>query len=416
MPKTHKKSKSFYSRHKVFSNITIAIVLILLFLLLTNAISNAKKTAFQNSIQNFYSTGGLPVNGPVGEVVRSETVATTLQNGTAKRILYRTQRADGSYTFSSGLLYTPNNYQPNAPLFVWAHGTIGLADQCAPSRQETIGSAWIDAIMQRGWPVVATDYAGFGTSGTQGYLIGGSESHDVLNSVRAAHNLLGAKLNNQYAIWGHSQGGHSALFSASVASSYLPEYSLVGTAATAPAAQLESLFQQQYQSSASWVIGPYVADTWPNFYPSLGLSDILTKQGLNNYKSIAGKCAIGAALDGIVREKFGQKFFDDGLLNNSGWQQAIAEQTAPVLNSKQPLFLGESLTDQVVLPNTTAQYIQRACASGSNLTSEWLTDVGHVQLQTVISPSVINWIGDRFAGKSNNSTCNQPLPITPSNS
>jgi hypothetical protein len=157
-----------------------------------------------------------------------------------------------------------------------------------------------------------------------------------------------------------------------------------------------------------------VADTWPSFYPSLSLSEVLTKQGMNNYKSLAGKCAIGAALDGIVREKFGQKFFDEGLLTNTTWQRAIAQQTAPILNPSQPLFIGESLTDQVVLPNTTAQYIQRACNAGSNLASEWLTDVGHVQLQTVISPSVINWIGDRFAGKPNIPTCNQPLPITPS--
>lgn len=417
MAKTPKKSKSFYGRHKPAVNIIIALAVIVLLLILTNFISNVKKQAFQNSIGGFYDTSGLSANGPLGEVVRAQPVGSTLQNGTAKRILYRTQKADGSYTFSSGLLYVPNTVQAGgAPLFVWAHGTIGLADQCAPSRQETIGSTWVDAILQRGWPVVATDYAGFGTAGTQGYLIGGSEAHDVLNSVRAAHNLLGGQLGSQYAIWGHSQGGHSALFSASTAGNYLPEYNLVGTAATAPAAQLESLFQQQYKSSASWVIGPYVTDTWPSYYPSLTLDDILTKQGLNNYKAQAGKCAVGAALDGIVREKFGQQFFNDSLLTNVSWQQAIAQQTAPILSSKQLLFVGESLTDQVVLPNTTAQYIQRACNSGSNLTSLWLTDVGHIQLQTVIAPAVLNWVSDRFAGKSTSPTCNQPLPLTPSTS
>jgi len=414
MAKHPKKSKNIYSRHSVAFNILIAIIFILLVLLLTNFISNAKKQAFQNSISNFYNTSGLSLQGPLGEVVRSEAVTTTLQNGSAKRILYRTQKADGTYAYSSGLLYTPKTPQSGgSPLFVWAHGTIGLADECAPSRQENIGSSWVDAILARGWPVVATDYAGFGTAGTQGYLIGGSEAHDVLNSVRAAHNLLGSELNNNYAIWGHSQGGHSALFSASVAGAYLPEYNLVGTAATAPAAQLESLFQQQYNSSTSWVIGPYVSDTWPNYYPTLTLDGVLTKQGLNNYKSQAGKCAAGAALDGIVREKLGQQFFNDSLLDNASWQQAIAQQTAPVLNPKQPLFIGESLTDQVVLPNTTAQYIQRACAAGSNLNSLWLTDVGHIQLQSVIAPAVTNWVADRFAGRSNSSTCNQALPITP---
>jgi len=76
-------------------------------------------------------------------------------------------------------------------------------------------------------------------------------------------------------------------------------------------------------------------------------------------------------------------------------------------------LVAESLTDDVVLPNTTAQYIQRACNANSNIASLWLTNVGHIQLQTVISPDVINWIGDRFAGKVNVSNCNQPLPIAP---
>jgi pimeloyl-ACP methyl ester carboxylesterase len=415
MSKIPKKSKNFYYRHKLAVNILIGVLVVFLILLLTNFISNFKKQTFQNSINGFYSTSGLSTQGKLGEVVRSEAVPTKLQNGTAQRILYRTQKADGTYTFSSGLFYTPNKIQPGgSPLFVWAHGTIGLADQCAPSRQEEIGAPWVDAILQRGWPVVATDYAGFGTTGTQGYLIGGSEAHDVLNSVRAAHSLIGSQLNNSYAIWGHSQGGHSALFSASTSGNYMPEYSLVGTAATAPAAQLESLFQQQYKSSASWVIGPYVIDTWPAFYTALDPGQVLTKQGINNYKSQAGKCAAGAALDGIIREKFGQQFFSDSFLTNPSWQQAIAQQTAPVLSPKQPLFVGESLTDQVVLPNTTAQYIQRACSSGSNLTSLWLTDVGHIQLQAVIAPAVLNWVSDRFTGNPTNPTCNQPLPLTPS--
>lgn len=416
MPKKSKLHSSFFKRHKAFiviSSIFLGIILIFIALYFFNQI---KSMNFQNSLSSFYSTQGLKAEGLLGEVIRSESVKSNLQNGSAKRILYRTQRSDGSYTFSSGLLYTPNTPASNAPLFVWAHGTIGLADQCAPSRQETIGSAWVDEIMQKGWAVVATDYAGFGTPGTQGYLIGGSEAHDVLNSVRAAHNLLGSQLGSSYAIWGHSQGGHSAIFSSSLANSYLPEYNLVGTAATAPATQLGSLFQEQYQSAASWVIGPYVVSTWPSYYPSLQLDGILTKQGLNNYKSLAGKCAIGAALDGTVREWIGQKFFEESFLNSSSWGAVVQQQTAPTLPPNQPLFVGESLTDQVVLPNTTAQYIQRACSAGSNLTSLWLTDVGHIQLQSVIAPAVINWVSDRFSGKATSPTCNQSLPITPSSS
>jgi hypothetical protein len=76
-------------------------------------------------------------------------------------------------------------------------------------------------------------------------------------------------------------------------------------------------------------------------------------------------------------------------------------------------LVAESLIDQVVLPNTTALYMQRACQANSDLTKVWLTGVNHVQLANVVSPTVIGWLGDRFAGLPATSNCNQALPIAP---
>jgi hypothetical protein len=143
------------------------------------------------------------------------------------------------------------------------------------------------------------------------------------------------------------------------------------------------------------------------------LSSVLTKQGLNSYKGIAEKCINQAAIDGLIRQRLGQKFFNEDVSNDSAWQAILNEQTAPALAPNQPLMVAESLTDNVVLPNTTARYIQRSCQAGSNLTQLWLTNVNHIALQTVISPSVINWLDDRFNGRPNVSNCNQPLPIAP---
>lgn len=411
------KNKQLHKSHRLRTLVIIvlAIVLVVAGLVVYNTY---KSNNFQSSIQPFYETSGLIQQGFLGEVLKKEPMGFGMQNGAATRILYRTQKADGSYTFSSGIIFVPNNIAAsNVPLMVWAHGTIGLADECAPSRQQNSpfasSTSWVEPMLQKGWVVVATDYAGFGTPGVQGYLIGGSEAHDVLNSVRAAHNIVGPNLGKNYAIWGHSQGGHSALYSASLSTSYLPEYSLVGTAATAPATELSALFKQQYKSAAGWVIGPYVAATWPSFYSNLDLEPVLTTQGSRSYQSLANKCISAAALDGTIRAQFGQQFFSDNFWNSTAWTQAINQQVAPVLAPSQPLFVGESLTDQVVLPDTTALYIQKACAAGSNLNSLWLTDVGHIQLQSVIAPAVTNWVADRFAGRSNSSTCNQALPIVP---
>jgi hypothetical protein len=412
------KKMSFFKRHKSLATIIFILVGVSVILTTIYIYNSVSISSFQSGLSNFYNTQDLPTEGPLGEVIRSEPLNTTLSNGLAKRIVYRTQKADGTNTFSSGMIFIPNTPATSPrPIVAWAHGTLGMGDECAPSRQQDpvidTGMTWVDSMLERGWVVVSTDYAGFGTPGIEGYLVGNSEANDVLNSVRAAKNVPGSDVGNTYAIWGHSQGGHSALFSSNNTQIYLPEFKLLGTVASAPAAQLQSLFNQQASTAAAWIIGPEVMMSWPNNYPELNVDSILSKPGINNYEPIAKKCVKAAAIEGIVRDKLGQKFFNDNFLTDPQWSNVISQQTAPVLKPNQPLLVAESLTDDVVLPNTTAQYIQRACNANSNIASLWLTNVGHIQLQTVISPDVINWIGDRFAGKVNVSNCNQPLPIAP---
>ena len=411
-----KKKKISKTRH-LHPLITI-LVLCLLAILIFVIINSLQARNFQTGLNNFYNTADIPRVGPLGEVIRTEPVNTDLKNGSANRIIYRTQKKDGEITFSSGMVYVPSKpaLSPR-PIMAWAHGTIGMGDNCAPSRQKVPvvnnGITWVDSMLEKGWVVTATDYAGLGTEGIEAYLVGQAEANDVLNSVRAAKNFSGSDAGNNYAIWGHSQGGHSALFSASRAKSYLEDFNLVGTVASAPAAELPSLFSQQENTAVAWIIGPEAALSWPDNYSGIDLNTVLTKQGINNYKAIAEKCINQAAIDGLIRQRLGQKFFNEDVSTNAVWQDILNEQTAPTLSSSQPLLVAESLTDNVVLPNTTAKYIQRSCQAGSNLTQLWLTDVGHIQLSNVISPSVINWLDDRFNGRPNLSNCNQPLPIQP---
>jgi hypothetical protein len=148
-------------------------------------------------------------------------------------------------------------------------------------------------------------------------------------------------------------------------------------------------------------------------YPGLNPQLITTGTGYKNYKRIANQCIAEATLAGITRTNFKQKFFKTDLTRSTTWRAAAQDQTARVLQPNQPLLVAESLTDKVVLPNTTALYIQRSCQANANLKSLWLTDVGHVDLASVISPQVISWISDRFAGLPNVSTCHQALPIRP---
>jgi len=126
----------------------------------------------------------------------------------------------------------------------WAHGTVGLVRQCAPSRADDPLShlTWLTDMISRGWVVVATDYAGLGTRGPQQYLVAKAEAYDVVNSVRAAMNL--------------PETGAGALATANAVKAYAPELNLVGTVAAAPAADLSELMSTQYAVPATWILGP----------------------------------------------------------------------------------------------------------------------------------------------------------------
>ena len=407
----------FFSRHRHTRNLLIAVVIVVGLVVGIVVDTGVKTTLRQNGLAPFYDTSGLHVSGPLGQVVRSQPLGVHVDNGTALRIIYRTQqRSDGSKTFSSGMVFIPDN-APGAPrpVVAWAHGTVGLGPQCAPSRSaHPVGNiSWVSSMLAEGWVVTATDYAGLGTPGTSGYLVGDDEANDVLNSVRALKYIPAAHAGSSFAVWGHSQGGSSALFTAAQAHSYAPDLHLVATVASAPAAELVPLLNETYNSTLAWVIGPEVLTSWPATYRGLPIRSILTSAGYSNYQRIAQKCITTAAAEGLIRNAVKQRFFNGNPVSNSRWRAIAQQQTAPVLASSQPLMVVESLTDQVVLPNTTALYIQRACAGGSDLTSLWLTDVGHIQLSSTIAPAVVSWLGDRFAGRPTAPTCNQQLPITP---
>ncbi len=100
-----------------------------------------------------------------------------------------------------------------------------------------------EAVVQQGWAVVVTDYAGLGTAGPHPYLIGEGEARSVLDATRAARQLDDISLSTETVVWGHSQGGHAALWTGQLAPTYAPDVGVIAVAAMAPAANLPALIE-----------------------------------------------------------------------------------------------------------------------------------------------------------------------------
>lgn len=181
-----------------------------------------------------------------GTVLTSATVSLPAELSplaTGKRISFMTSDAKGVISSSTGLVLTPKTGKKNK-VVVWAHGTTGIADKCAPSTNYNV--FWPEArtavaeLLSRGWTVAAPDYQGLGTAQAHPYLVGLSEARSIIDSVKAARNL-DAALTTGYAIYGHSQGGQGALFANQIATAYDGNLVLKGTATVAPVSYVDEL-------------------------------------------------------------------------------------------------------------------------------------------------------------------------------
>jgi len=269
-------------------------------------------------------------------------------------------------------------------------------------------------MMKLGWIVTATDYAGLGTPGPNLYLVAEAEVRDVVNSVRAARNLVGTEASNRYVVWGHSQGGHSALWSGHLGPALAPELRLLGVAAAAPAAELNQIVGAQWNTAVGWGIGPEVAQSWPVVNASLPLNGVLSPQGIDSAAELAQECIGSTTLTVqlLARLAMGQTFFVENPSRNASWKAMGQAQTPDPLPASMPVLVGQSTADEVVLAWPNALLQELWCAAGSTISTIWVGEVSHQLTAETIGPEAVRWIADRFAGRPALRTCQMAPPVS----
>ena len=380
-------------------------------------VESADVTQDQQQLDPFYAVEADQIAGVPGSIVRSEPLAVKLTDVSAFRVVYRTRSSEGTPRVSGAMILVPTAKPPadGRKIVAWAHPTLGMGDACAPSRSADtlLDMGFAQEMINNGWVITATDYAGVGTQGTGRYLVGQDEANDVAFSVAMAHNFPAADTSKTWAVYGHSQGGHSALWTGELGESILPDFKLVGTAAVAPAAELEPLIAQQWDKPAQWSIGPDFIVGWSSKYPNLPLNGILTDQGSANYQSLSQDCIVEAALEGHTRAEFGQSLFTKNPLDDPAWSKIAQEQTPPPMRPAMPTFIVQGTGDTLVLPNTQAELSERWCRAGSDLSMLWLDGASHLSAQSLSGTAVSQWIQARFDGRPASSTCGLNLPVKP---
>ncbi|MFD6061133.1 alpha/beta hydrolase family protein [Rhodococcus wratislaviensis] len=172
--------------------------------------------------------------------------AVPTQAGDSVRVRYSTLRTATATGESTGSIFLPHGDPPDGgwPVVSYAHGTVGVADQCAPSVAgfNYVELPAIEQWLAAGYAVAATDYAGIGTPGVNAYLDGRAAAANAVDIVLAAHDIYGDVLSDRWIVTGLSQGGHATYFAAREATTRAPALDYRGAVAVAAPTHLEQLF------------------------------------------------------------------------------------------------------------------------------------------------------------------------------
>ena len=365
---------------------------------------------------SFYEPPKPLSDGPLGTIVKSEPIQGFPDWITGWKLLYRTTSYTGAPAVASAMVLVPRTPAPpgGRRVVAWAHPTTGVVPACAPSLQNGDSLTKVqgyNTFLSAGYAVVATDYQGLGTPGPHPYLVGLSEGHNVLDSVRAARLQPGVDAGSTFAVWGHSQGGQASLFAGELAATYAPELTLVGVAAAAPATELASLFRRDIGTLGGDGLASMAVVSWTAIYPDLTMDQVIQPSKQSAVRRVANNCI----------ETTGQLFesLPDLLLLRDGylaanpwdiepWKTRLAENTPGATKIGVPIFVTQGLADTLVWPEVTRTYVDGRCTAGETITFRGYPGVTHTQIGVQSASDVAAWINDRFDGKPADRTCPAP--------
>jgi dienelactone hydrolase len=337
---------------------------------------------------------------------RKQTGKDALAGKRSTLLLYRSTAVDGSANAVSGSLALPKGKAPKGgwPVITYAHGTTGSADACAPTRgyDKSKLTSYAYPLIKRwlkdGYAVVRTDYDGLGTPGVHGYLIGATEGRSVLDAVRAARKAE-PRLSKRFVIAGHSQGGHAALFAASLAPSWTPDLKLRGTVAFAPASHLgEQVPLATGLSTPGGGLGAIVGlglRSIATTTPSAGVEGLLTPEAAALFPRTATECydqlSEAGSFGGLPLNQIFRSGADITPVVN-----VVSANDPETVRPKGPVRVEQGDADGTVFKVFTDQLVDEYEANGVDVTYKTYPGVSHGGIVDTGAGSATKFIKSRF--------------------
>lgn len=342
---------------------------------------------------DFYTPPNPMGSAEPGTLIWAERIELELNPpATVWRILYHSRSEQDEDIAVSGFVVVPEAAPPadGRDVFAWAHGTVGMGDQCAPSRAVRDNLPPFGGMqVERGSVLVATDYAGLGTPGVPTYAEGDAEARAVLDSVRASRELPGVGAIDDVVVAGHSQGGAAALLASEIVGTYAPELTLVGSVALAPGAVLPSFVDGLLATTQKGLV-LIGASGLRAGHPEIDLGASLTPAALADLTQVEAECVDETVaryedvpLESIVSQLPSEvNEIADLLQDNAPGSQPIAV----------PVLIAQGLNDLPVQVEVSAHLVDLYCTLGADVSVRMYPNADHMGVFDVAAPDVLAFI------------------------
>jgi acetyl esterase/lipase len=356
------------------------------------------------------------IPGKPGSIIRIWPLegggAGAVGKGNAFRVLYRSTGLNGEPIAVSGAIFIPAGAAPagGRNVIAWAHPTSGVMPPCAPSLMpDTAGLIWgLGAMLANGYVVTATDYPGLGTDGIHPYLIGESEGRAVLDSVRAARDLPDAGASGRFAVWGHSQGGHAALYTGELAARYAPDLELVGVATAAPATYLIELLDTDKSSPSGKDITAWALLSWARLQ-DVPVTNLVEPDAMPAFEEVAKDCIQSLAqfehIEKDERPLQYEQFLKINPTTVEPWRAMMLRNSPGQAPAGAPVFIAQGTADTTVRPDITRRFGEALCKQGVRVSFVELPGVTHTFAARDSASAALAWMTDRFRGVPAHSDC-----------
>jgi pimeloyl-ACP methyl ester carboxylesterase len=323
------------------------------------------------------------------------------------RILYHSLDAEGRPVATSGVVLIPAGKAPPGgwPVIAWAHGTSGVARQCAPSLMKDMeyGEEGLMPMVRAGFAVVATDYHGLGTDGPHQYVNRIAQARDVIYSIPAAHAAV-PDLAPRWVAIGHSQGGLAAWGVAEMQADLKdPNYlGAISVAGTAEISELLGMMGGSVNEATFYLT--YMAYGVKARTPSFDVRTMLDGAALKHYAAATTQGCWNYAYGAFLGAK-GKRSL------KPGWEKLPAVQTWGRENATgtQPIggafFVIGGEADMTVPFTSLKATTIKACQRGIALTYRSYPGLDHDPTMAVSLPDQLAWVRERMAGTPAKNSC-----------